>query len=112
MQRGYTAAGGLQEGQQEADTGQPATHAGAAAAIFALHCLHELQPAPRAGSCAGGKRRVRAYLPLPALRAAVALLAELKDVGPPAAAQGERRPCILSRSKSGGLLWLMCYGTS
>lgn len=79
-----------QAAQQLSDTVQAPTHAGAAAAVFALHCLHELQAAPQGGAAAGGGPPVRAYLPLPALRAAVKLLAELRRDGPPTAERGRK----------------------
>jgi hypothetical protein len=82
----------LQAAQQLSDAVQAPSHAGAAAAVFALHCLHELQAAPQGGAAAGGGPRVRAYLPLPALRAAVRLLAELRRDGPPAAETGVKLP--------------------
>lgn len=72
----------MQSAQGPSDTGQPPTRAGAAAAIFALHCLHELQPLPKGGMGVQRQRRVRAYLLLPALRSAVALLSELPADGP------------------------------
>lgn len=79
-----------QAARELADQGQPPTPAGAAAAIFALRCLHELQPSlpdgGGGGSGAGGgsgevQPRVRAYLPLPALQSAVELLASLQAEG-------------------------------
>jgi hypothetical protein len=81
----------LQKARQLSDTVQAPSHAGAAAAVFALHCLQELQAAPQGGAAAGGGPRVRAYLPLPALRAAVKLLAELRRDGPAAAERGAQQ---------------------